>query len=102
MSVAAVLLLGGAARRLVPRRWWPRRLLGHHRDRRVTPLSWWMVAAAGVVVAGVAWGATSALLHEAAGAKDPAAALVDAIKTGLSIAAGTGGVFALLLSVRRQ
>jgi hypothetical protein len=27
---------------------------------------------------------------------------VEAIKTGLSIGAGTGGVFALLLAVRRQ
>jgi hypothetical protein len=50
-----------------------------------------MVAAAAVVVAGVALGATDALLHEAAGAQDPAAARVDAIKTGLSIGAGTGG-----------
>jgi hypothetical protein len=50
-----------------------------------------MVAAAAVVVAGVAWGATDALLQEADGAKDPAAARVDAIKTGLSIGAGTGG-----------
>jgi hypothetical protein len=61
-----------------------------------------MVAAATMVVAGVAWGATAALLHEAAGAHDPAAARVDAIRTGLSIGAGTGGVFALLLAVRRQ
>ncbi|MBP2321552.1 hypothetical protein JOF56_001937 [Kibdelosporangium banguiense] len=60
-----------------------------------------MVAAAGVVAA-VAWGATAWLLGEANQAKDPAAARVEAIKTGLSIGAGTGGVFALLLAVRRQ
>jgi hypothetical protein len=48
------------------------------------------------------WGATAWLLSEANHAKDVAATRVDAIKTGLSIAAGTGGVFALLLAVRRQ
>jgi uncharacterized protein YjbI with pentapeptide repeats len=103
LSVVAVLLSGAAVRRRVPQRRWPRWLVSDRRvDRRVAPLSWWMVAAAAVVVAGVAWGATDALLHEANGAKDPAAARVDAIKTGLSIGAGTGGVFALLLAVRRQ
>lgn len=72
--------------------------------RRSAPrtLSWWVVTAAGVVVAGVAWGATTWLLREADQAKDPAAARVEAIKTGLAIGAGTGGVFALLLAVRRQ
>ncbi|WP_143229770.1 hypothetical protein [Actinophytocola xanthii] len=58
--------------------------------------------AAAVLVAGVAWLATAWLLNEAAEAKDPPAARVEAIKTGLSIGAGTGGVFALLLAVRRQ
>ena len=66
------------------------------------PLSRWMVAAAMVVVAAVALGATTGLWHVASAAKDPAAAQVDAIKTGLSIAAGTGGMFALLVAVRRQ
>jgi uncharacterized protein YjbI with pentapeptide repeats len=103
LSGVAVLLTGAAVRRQVPRRQWPRWLVSDRPpDRRVAPLSWWMVAAAAVVVAGVAWGATDALLHEANAAKDPAAARVDAIKTGLSIGAGIGGVFALLLAVRRQ
>jgi hypothetical protein len=70
--------------------------------RAVPALSWWVVAAAAAVVAAVAWGATAALLREADQAKDPAAARVEAIKTGLTIGAGTGGVFALLLAVRRQ
>lgn len=74
------------------------------RRRRGAPraLSWWVIAAGGVVVVGVAWGATAWLLGEADQAKDPAAARVEAIKTGLTIGAGTGGVFALLLAVRRQ
>lgn len=55
-----------------------------------------------MVVAGVVWGATEWLLREADQAKDPAAARVEAIKTGLSIGAGAGGVLALLLAVRRQ
>jgi uncharacterized protein YjbI with pentapeptide repeats len=79
--------------------------LRRERPPRATPmaaLSWWAVAGAGVVVAGVAWGATSWLLSEASLARDVAATRVEAIKTGLSIAAGTGGVFALLLAVRRQ
>jgi hypothetical protein len=65
-------------------------------------LSWWVVAGALFLVVVVSWGATSWLLHLAAQAKDVAAAQVDAIKTGLGIGAGTGGVFALLLAVRRQ
>ncbi|WP_143231238.1 pentapeptide repeat-containing protein [Actinosynnema sp. ALI-1.44] len=50
----------------------------------------------------VTWGATSWLLREASQSKDPPAARVEAIKTGLSIGAGSGGAFALLLAVRRQ
>ncbi|WP_176926750.1 pentapeptide repeat-containing protein [Actinokineospora alba] len=72
------------------------------RDRQAPALSWWVVAGAGLVVAGVAWGATAWLLTEANRAVDPAAARVEAIKTGLGIGAGIGGVFALLLAVRRQ
>lgn len=65
-------------------------------------MNWWMVAVAAAVVIGVAWGATAWLLREADRAQDPAAARVEAIKTGLGVGAGTGGVFALLLAVRRQ
>jgi Pentapeptide repeats (9 copies) len=72
------------------------------RQKPTPALSWWVVAGAAAVVAGVAWGATSWLLREAEKADDPAAARVEAIKTGLTIGAGTGGVFALLLAVRRQ
>jgi hypothetical protein len=65
-------------------------------------MSWWVVAAAAIVVVLVAWLATTWLLGEATAAKDPGAARVDAIKTGLGIGAGTTGIFALLLAVRRQ
>ncbi|EWM15289.1 hypothetical protein KUTG_05593 [Kutzneria sp. 744] len=115
-----VVLIGGAIWRVLPRhvadllvnwarrgasllpRWARRRANGAIASAARPPLSWWMVAVAVTVVALVAWGATSWLLQVASTAKDPAAAQVEAIKTGLSIAAGTGGVFALLLAVRRQ
>ncbi|NBH04094.1 pentapeptide repeat-containing protein [Amycolatopsis sp. SID8362] len=66
------------------------------------PLSWWVVAAAAVVVIAVAWGCTQWLLTEANLADDVGAARVEAIKTGLGIGAGTTGIFALMLAVRRQ
>jgi hypothetical protein len=73
-------------------------------SRRTGPaaLSWWAVVAAAAVVTAVTWAATAWLLHEANQATDPPTARVEAIKTGLSIGAGTGGIFALLLAVRRQ
>ena len=69
---------------------------------RRSPLSWGAVAAGAALVGVVAVGATAWLLGEAAAANDPAAARVEAVKTGLGIGAGTGGVLALLLAVRRQ
>ena len=75
---------------------------GRPPSSRVPAMSWWIVAGAAVVVTLVVWGATSWLLGEAASAKDVGAARVDAIKTGLGIGAGTTGIFALLLAVRRQ
>lgn len=79
------------------------RLRGQHAPRtRASGLSWWVVVAAAIVVVVVAWVATNWLLGEASAAKDAGAARVDAIKTGLGIGAGTTGIFALLLAVRRQ
>ncbi len=72
---------------------------------RPVGMSWWVVVAAAVVVAAVGWAATSWLLGEANRAGDAdkrAAARVEAIKTGLGVGAGTTGIFALLLAVRRQ
>jgi hypothetical protein len=93
------LLLGGAAYS-----WWRARRSrpARQKARRSPPLSWWAVATAAMVIAGVVWGATTWLRGKAAAADDPAAAEVEAIKTGLGIGAGTAGVFALLLAVRRQ
>jgi uncharacterized protein YjbI with pentapeptide repeats len=89
----AVLLVGAGVQTLLVKR---------RRTVRAPALSWWVVAAAACVVGVVAWGATSWLLVAASSANDPSAARVEAIKTGLGIAAGTGGIFALLLAVRRQ
>jgi uncharacterized protein YjbI with pentapeptide repeats len=72
------------------------------RAGRRAPLSWWVIAAGIALVVIVSWGATAWLLAEASKSKDPSAARVDAVKTGLGIGAGTGGVLALLLAVRRQ
>ncbi|MEV5715390.1 pentapeptide repeat-containing protein [Amycolatopsis mediterranei] len=82
---------------------WTWRSTATEPSRKRTPgLSWWIVVTAAVVVGLVAWGATSWLLNEANSANDRGAARVDAIKTGLGIGAGTTGIFAFLLAVRRQ
>ncbi|MET8848475.1 pentapeptide repeat-containing protein [Amycolatopsis sp. NPDC004625] len=73
------------------------------RRARAAGMSWWVVVAAAIVVAAVGWAATSWLLGEADQAgTGRSAARVEAIKTGLGIGAGTTGIFALLLAVRRQ
>ncbi|MFL5416624.1 MAG: pentapeptide repeat-containing protein, partial [Myxococcales bacterium] len=63
-----------------------------------------VIAGGAVLVAVIGWGATSWLLSEAnqATSANRPQARVEAIKTGLGIAAATGGVFTLLLAVRRQ
>jgi uncharacterized protein YjbI with pentapeptide repeats len=67
---------------------------------------WWVV---GVVVAcaltmAATWLALDLLLGEAdrAGAADRAVARIDAIRTGLGVAAGAGALVALVLALRRQ
>ncbi|MGW5718804.1 pentapeptide repeat-containing protein [Amycolatopsis sp. NPDC003865] len=65
-------------------------------------LSWWVVVLAAAIVLIAVTGATGWLLAEADHAVDRGAARVDAIKTGLGVGAGTAGIFALLLAVRRQ
>jgi uncharacterized protein YjbI with pentapeptide repeats len=67
-------------------------------------LPWWTVLLGVAAVAATIWVSTWWLLHEADGgpADRRAERRIDAIRTGLSVGAATGGAFALLLAVRRQ
>ena len=66
---------------------------------RLRPISPGLLLLAVVVIVAVTWPLTR-WLYGIAG--DDPARRIEAIKTGLTIAAGTGGVFALLLAFRRQ
>jgi len=72
-----------------------------HGEREIPlrPLPWWIVLLAVTLVVIVTWAVTGWLLRIAAG--DPTRQ-IEAIKTGLTAGAGTGGAVALLLAVRRQ
>jgi hypothetical protein len=68
-------------------------------------LPWWAVLVALLAIGGSIWLSTSWLLREAdrAATTDQRAQLrVDAIRIGLTVGAGTGGVIVLLLAARRQ
>jgi hypothetical protein len=72
--------------------------------RPLHPIPWWW-AVLGAAAVGVAiWGSTWWLLAQTHGLHgvDEAQTRMDAIKTGLSVGAGTGGAVALLLALRRQ
>jgi len=73
-------------------------------SKPLRPIAWWWVAVGLVAVATAIWGSTWWLLTETHGlhGADLATARMDAIKTGLSVGAGTGGAVALLLALRRQ
>lgn len=77
-------------------------LLSGRRDQAVQLLRWPTASAAAGVVVLVSAGAVAWLLAEATGAADPSAARIEAIKAGLTVGAGAGGVLALTLAVRRQ
>ncbi|GLW95445.1 hypothetical protein Aglo03_62610 [Actinokineospora globicatena] len=100
LGVAAAVLLAAAVREWLRHRG----TLPRAQERERAPLSWWAVAAGAVLVAAVATGATRWLLAEADKAPPAGqpAARVEAIKTGVGIGAGTGGILALMLAVRRQ
>jgi Pentapeptide repeats (9 copies)/Pentapeptide repeats (8 copies) len=66
---------------------------------RLRPISSWLLLLAVVVIVAVTWPLTC-WLYGIAG--DDPARRIEAIKTGLTVAAGTGGALALLLAFRRQ
>ncbi|MEU5380249.1 pentapeptide repeat-containing protein [Streptomyces sp. NPDC007148] len=72
------------------------------RARRTTPraISWWWALWGALAVMLAVWGSTAWLLAQTNSAQ--AALRMDAIKTGLSVGAGTGGGVALVLAIRRQ
>ncbi|GGM75444.1 hypothetical protein GCM10012275_52630 [Longimycelium tulufanense] len=65
-------------------------------------MRWWMVLFGVALVMGTTWWAAHWLLTEAAGAADPSRARIEAMRTALTVGAGTGGGVALLLAARKQ
>jgi uncharacterized protein YjbI with pentapeptide repeats len=63
------------------------------------PISTWIVVLSVITVVAATWPLTQ-WLYAIAG--DDPARKIDAVRTGLTVAAGTGGAFALLLAFRRQ
>ncbi|TMR93933.1 pentapeptide repeat-containing protein [Nonomuraea basaltis] len=82
--------------------------LGDHessaRPRPLRVLPWWIALVGVIMVIMATWATTAWLLAEANQALPQVRAglRIDAIRTGLSVGAGTGGAFALLLALRRQ
>ncbi|MER7460747.1 pentapeptide repeat-containing protein [Micromonospora sp. NPDC126480] len=75
------------------------------RDERLRVLPWWLVLVGLLVAVALGWWVLDWLLGEADRATRPdtrATLRVDAIRTGLTVVAGTGGGLALLLAARRQ
>ncbi|MEW1587620.1 pentapeptide repeat-containing protein [Micromonospora vinacea] len=73
------------------------------RELRVMP--WWLVLVGLLVAVALGWLVLDLLLTEADRASQPdtrATLRIDAIRTGLTVVAGTGGGLALLLAARRQ
>ncbi|PZF97612.1 pentapeptide repeat-containing protein [Micromonospora deserti] len=74
-------------------------------DERLRVMPWWLVLVGLLLAALLGWLVLDWLLDEAdqATRADTRAALrIDAIRTGLTVVAGTGGGLALLLAARRQ
>lgn len=72
--------------------------------RPLRSISWWWVVFGVAAVGAAIWISTWWLLAQTHGlhGADKATARMDAIKTSLSVGAGTGGAVALLLAMRRQ
>ncbi|MEV0215532.1 pentapeptide repeat-containing protein [Micromonospora sp. NPDC050695] len=74
-------------------------------ERQLRVMPWWLVLVGLLLAAALGWLVLDLLLAEAdrAGQPDVRATLrIDAIRTGLTVVAGTGGGLALLLAARRQ
>ncbi|MEU7924803.1 pentapeptide repeat-containing protein [Micromonospora sp. NPDC049107] len=74
-------------------------------DRQLRVMPWWLVLVGLLLAAVLGWLVLGLLLTEADRAvqQDTRATLrIDAIRTGLTVVAGTGGGLALLLAARRQ
>jgi uncharacterized protein YjbI with pentapeptide repeats len=73
---------------------------GASRDLQVMP--WWLVVAGLAVAVAAGWSVISWLLGEANVGTARAQARIDAVRTGLTVIAGTGGAVGLVLAARRQ
>ncbi|MGN9775705.1 pentapeptide repeat-containing protein [Micromonospora sp. H33] len=74
-------------------------------DERLRVMPWWLVLVGLLLAVALGWWVLDWLLGEADRATQPdtrATLRVDAIRTGLTVVAGTGGGLALLLAARRQ
>ncbi|MFY1616699.1 pentapeptide repeat-containing protein [Micromonospora sp. WMMD736] len=74
-------------------------------ERQLRVMPWWLVLVGLLLAAALGWLVLGLLLTEADRAvqQDTRATLrIDAIRTGLTVVAGTGGGLALLLAARRQ
>ncbi|SIN08862.1 Pentapeptide repeat-containing protein [Micromonospora cremea] len=74
-------------------------------ERQLRVMPWWLVLVGLLVAAALGWLVLDLLLTEADRASQPdtrATLRIDAIRTGLTVVAGTGGGLALLLAARRQ
>ncbi|MET8309749.1 pentapeptide repeat-containing protein [Micromonospora sp. NPDC005173] len=74
-------------------------------ERQLRVMPWWLVLVGLLLAAALGWLVLDLLLTEADRATQPdtrATLRIDAIRTGLTVVAGTGGGLALLLAARRQ
>ncbi|MGN9808619.1 pentapeptide repeat-containing protein [Micromonospora sp. BQ11] len=74
-------------------------------DEQLRVMPWWLVLVGLLLAAALGWWVLDWLLGEADRAAQPdtrATLRIDAIRTGLTVVAGTGGGLALLLAARRQ
>ncbi|MFD6567444.1 pentapeptide repeat-containing protein [Micromonospora profundi] len=74
-------------------------------ERQLRVMPWWLVLVGLLAAVALGWLVLALLLTEADRASQPdtrATLRIDAIRTGLTVVAGTGGGLALLLAARRQ